>query len=149
MKGNALTRPKVGEEFLVQIRLRSTQLENVPQVAVVDLLPGGVEAVLELQPPADTSEGVDPAAAPGRRAGFSRLPIGLPEKSNWTPYHIDVRDDRIVLYGDVGRDARTFVYRVRATNAGVFQAPPPFAEGMYDRKIAGSGFAGKLEIVKP
>ena len=81
--------------------------------------------------------------------GFSRLPIGLPEKSNWTPYHIDVRDDRIVLYGDVGRDARTFVYRVRATNAGVFQAPPPFAEGMYDRKIAGSGLAGKLEIVKP
>jgi hypothetical protein len=149
LNGNALSRPKVGEEFLVQIRLRSTQLENVPQVAVVDLLPGGVEPVLELQPPADTSEGVDPAAAPGRRAGFSRLPIGLLEKSNWTPYHIDVRDDRIVLYGDVGRDARTFVYRVRATNAGVFQAPPPFAEGMYDRKIAGSGLAGKLEIVKP
>ena len=32
---------------------------------------------------------------------------------------------------------------------GVFQTPPPFAEGMYDRKIAGSGVAGKLEIVKP
>src|SRR6185295_7398644 len=72
MKGAPLTRAKVGEEFLVQIRLRSTQLDNVPQVAVVDLLPGGVEAVLELQPPADTSEGVDPAAAPGTRAGFSR-----------------------------------------------------------------------------
>ena len=149
MKGNALTRPKVGEEFLVQIRLRSTQLDSVPQIAVVDLLPGGVEAVLELQPPTDSSEGVDPAAAPGSRAGFSRLPIGLPDKSNWTPYHIDVREDRLVLYGDVGRDARTFVYRVRATNAGVFQTPPPFAEGMYDRKVVGSGLAGKLEIVKP
>jgi uncharacterized protein YfaS (alpha-2-macroglobulin family) len=77
------------------------------------------------------------------------LPIGLAEKSNWAPQHVDVRDDRLVLYGDVGRDARTFVYRVRATNAGVFQTPPPFAEGMYDRKIVGSGVAGKLEIVKP
>jgi uncharacterized protein YfaS (alpha-2-macroglobulin family) len=38
---------------------------------------------------------------------------------------------------------------VRATNAGVFQSPPAFAEGMYDRKIIGTGLAGKLEIVKP
>jgi uncharacterized protein YfaS (alpha-2-macroglobulin family) len=149
MKGNPLVRPKVGEEFLVQIRLRSTERESIPQLAVVDLLPGGVEAVLELQPPpADTSEGEDPAV-PRRRTGFAALPIGLADKSTWIPYHVDVRDDRLVLYGDVGRDARTFVYRVRATNAGIFQTPPPFAEGMYDRKIAGSGLAGKLEIVKP
>ena len=148
-KGNPLSRPKVGEEFLVQIRLRSTERESISQIAVVDLLPGGVEAVLELQPPSDTSEGVDPAAQPNRRTGFAALPIGLAEKSNWAPQHVDVRDDRLVLYGDVGRDARTFVYRVRATNAGVFQTPPPFAEGMYDRKIVGSGVAGKLEIVKP
>jgi uncharacterized protein YfaS (alpha-2-macroglobulin family) len=31
----------------------------------------------------------------------------------------------------------------------VFQAPPAFAEGMYNRKITGLGLAGKLEIVKP
>ena len=43
----------------------------------------------------------------------------------------------------------TFVYRVRATNAGVFQSPPAFAEGMYDRTVTGLGLAGKLEIVKP
>src|SRR5678815_5106173 len=63
MNGNVISQPKVGQEFLVQIRLRSTQLDEIQQVAVVDLLPGGVEPVLELQPPADTSEGVDPAAA--------------------------------------------------------------------------------------
>jgi uncharacterized protein YfaS (alpha-2-macroglobulin family) len=148
-KGAPLTRVKVGEEFFIQLRLRSTQLDAVPQLAVVDLLPGGVEAVLELQPPADTSEGEDPATTRGRTAGFGRLPIGLPEKSNWAPYHIDVREDRLVLYGDIGRDVRTFVYRVRATNAGVFQTPPAFAEGMYDRKIAGSSLGGTLEIVKP
>ena len=59
------------------------------------------------------------------------------------------REDRLVLYGDISKDAGTFVYRVRATNAGVFQAPPAFAEGLYDPKTAGIGLVGKLEIVKP
>ena len=54
-----------------------------------------------------------------------------------------------MLYGDATKDAGTFVYRVRATNAGTFQAPPAFAEGMYDRKVTGIGLSGKLEIVKP
>jgi len=149
LRGNPLDRPKVGEEFLVRLRLRATQRDRLYQIAVVDLLPGGVEPVLELQPPADTSNaGVDPAFG-ARRAGFSRLPVGLPDKSNWTPHHVDVRDDRVVLYGDATKDAATFVYRVRATNAGVFQAPPAFAEGMYNRTVTGLGVAGKLEIVKP
>ena len=149
VKGNPIAQPKVGEEFLVRLRLRATQRDRLFQIAVVDLLPGGIEPVLELQPPADTSNaGVDPAF--GRRpTSFSRLPIGLPDKSNWTPQHIDVRDDRVVLYGDSTKDAATFVYRVRATNAGVFQTPPAFAEGMYNRTVAGIGSAGKLEIVKP
>ena len=90
-----------------------------------------------------------PAAAPNRQTGAAALPIGLPDKSNWNPEHVDVRDDQIVLYGDVSRNQSTFVYRIRATNAGIFQAPPAFAEGMYNRKITGLGLAGKLEIVKP
>jgi hypothetical protein len=149
LKGDPLTKPKVGEEFLIRLRLRTTKRDRLSQIAVVDLLPGGTEAVLELQPPADTANaGVDPALA-GRRAGFGRLPVGLPDKSTWRPDHVDVRDDRLVLYGDATKDAATFVYRVRATNAGVFQAPPAFAEGMYNRTITGIGLAGKLEIVKP
>jgi uncharacterized protein YfaS (alpha-2-macroglobulin family) len=119
-------------------------------MALVDLLPGGTEAVLELRPPADSSTpGEDPARSRPSAARNSALPIGLPDKSNWTPQHIDVREDRLVLYGDISKDAGTFVYRVRATNAGVFQAPPAFAEGLYDPKTAGIGLVGKLEIVKP
>jgi uncharacterized protein YfaS (alpha-2-macroglobulin family) len=149
LQGNPLARARVGEEFLIRLRLRATQRDRLPQLAVVDLLPGGVEPVLELQPPADTADaGVDPAFR-SRRAGFSALPIGLPDKSTWTPDHVDVRDDRIVLYGNATKDAAAFVYRVRATTAGVFQAPPAFAEGMYNRTVTGLGLAGKLEVVKP
>ena len=124
--GNVVTKVKVGDDFLVRIRLRALKRTWVPQIAVVDLLPGGVEPSLS-----------------------SGLPIGLPDKSTWTPQFIDVREDRLVLYGDIGADARTFVYRVRATNAGIFQSPPAFAEGLYDPKTMGSSVAGKLEIVKP
>jgi uncharacterized protein YfaS (alpha-2-macroglobulin family) len=150
LRGNVVSKVKVGEDFLVRIRLRATKRNTVQQVAVVDLLPGGTEAVIELRATADSSApGADPAVARQQTAGFSGLAIGLPDKSNWAPQHADVRDDRLVLYGDVGRDAATFVYRARATNAGVFQAPPAFAEGMYDRKTTGASLLGKLEIVKP
>jgi uncharacterized protein YfaS (alpha-2-macroglobulin family) len=149
LKGNPITQAKVGDEFLVRLRLRATKRDRVEQIAVVDLLPGGTEAVLELRPPADsTTPGIDPAAS-RQATAVSVLPIGLPDKSNWTPQHIDVRDDRLVLYGDATKDTGTFVYRVRATNEGVFQAPPAFAEGMYDRKVTGLGLPGKLVIVKP
>ena len=147
--GNPLTRAVVGQDFLVRIRLRATEHDRVPQVAVVDLLPGGLEPVTELQLPADTSSaGVDPAVM-RRRTAFATLPVGVAERSDWNPSHVDVREDRIILYGEVTRNASTFTYRVRPTNAGTFQTPPAFAEGMYNRTITGLSLAGKLEVVKP
>jgi alpha-2-macroglobulin len=150
LNGNSVAKVKVGEEFLVRLRLRAGKRDRVPQIAVVDLLPGGTEAVLELRPSADSgTPDADPAASRQGAGRYSGLAIGLPDKSNWAPQHVDVRDDRLVLYGDIGKDSGTFVYRVRATNAGVYQAPPAFAEGLYDPKTAGISVAGKLEIVKP
>ena len=147
--GNPLARATVGQDFLVRLRLRATDRDRVPQIAVVDLLPGGLEPVTELQLPTDTSTaGVDPALM-RRRAAVAALPVGVAERSDWIPHHIDVREDRVVMYGEVAREAKTFTYRVRATNAGTFQVPPAFAEGMYNRTITGLSLAGKLEIVKP
>ena len=121
-RGNVVTSVKVGDEFLVRLRLRAANRERVSQIAVVDLLPGGVEPTLDRQP------------GPG---------------STWSPQFVDVRDDRVVFYGDATKDAATYVYKVRANNAGVFQTPPAFAEGMYNRQITGMSQASKLEIVKP
>jgi len=150
MNGNPITRATVGQELLVRLRLRTTGRDYLPQVAVVDLLPAGVEPVVELRPAADSSaNGVDPALARNRATGGAALPIGIPARSNWRAMHVDVRDDRVLLYGDVTKDAGTFVYRVRATSAGTFQVPPAFAEGMYNRTVTGLSPAGKLEIVKP
>jgi len=122
MKGAVTGKVQVGEEFWVRLRVRSVTRDRVDQIAVVDLLPGGVEPTLDRQ------------TGPG---------------SNWTPNYIDKRDDRVVLYGDASRDAATYVYKVRATNAGIFQSPPAYAEGMYNRQINGMSQGGRLEIVKP
>ena len=78
-----------------------------------------------------------------------QAPIGETELSNWQPDYVDVRDDRVVLYGTALRDVGTFVYRVRATNAGTFNTPPAYAEGMYETTLQGRGNVGQLEITKP
>jgi uncharacterized protein YfaS (alpha-2-macroglobulin family) len=148
-RGNVLTRVTVGQEFFVRLRLRALDRDAYRQIAVVDVLPGGVEPVLEVQAQANSSTpGEDPAMR--RQANSARvLPIGVPGKSDWSPQHVDVRDDRVVLYGDANRNIGTFLYRVRANNAGTYQVPPAFAEGMYDRRIVALGRTSMLEVVKP
>lgn len=46
LTGKPLEKVKVGEEFLVRLRLRAVDKDYIDQVAVVDLLPGGVEPVI-------------------------------------------------------------------------------------------------------
>ena len=40
--GNVLSRVTVGQEFFVRLRVRSINRDQEPQIAVVDMLPGGV-----------------------------------------------------------------------------------------------------------
>jgi uncharacterized protein YfaS (alpha-2-macroglobulin family) len=149
-KGNLLTRVTVGQEFFVRLRVRSINRDRQPQIAIVDVLPGGVEPVLELQPAADSSTPAgDPALQLQQSGRFGALPLGVAGKSDWMPQHLDVRDDRVILYGDAGSTAGTFVYRVRANNAGTFQVPPPFAEGMYNRTVFALGKGATLEVIQP
>ncbi|WP_437881692.1 alpha-2-macroglobulin family protein [Pseudomonas sp. LRF_L74] len=150
LDGKPLNSVKVGEEFLVRLRLRAKDYDQVQQVAVVDLLPGGTEPVYNQPAPVTSSEDGDEEDS-GESEEEARWlpPIGEFDKSTWRPQFADVRDDRVVLYGTVLRDAATFVYRVRATNAGSFGTPPAYAEGMYDTTQQARGKAGRLEIVKP
>jgi uncharacterized protein YfaS (alpha-2-macroglobulin family) len=157
IKGEPVSTVAVGDEFLVRLRLRATDRDQVQQVAVVDLLPGGVEPVYNLPPEPEAasteeSEGDDSEyveTADGEEADTWQAPIGETELSNWQPDYVDVRDDRVVLYGTALRDVGTFVYRVRATNAGTFNTPPAYAEGMYETTLQGRGKVGQLEITKP
>lgn len=140
LSGKAISKVKMGEEFLVRLRLRADEASS--QMAIVELLPGGVEIVPAAA--AETSENMEE----GAENPAWQSPVGE-KQSNWRPDYLDLREDRMVLYGTIGKDAATFVYRLRATHTGVFQTPAPFAEGMYRPKLQGRGVAGKLEITKP
>ncbi|MBI5597062.1 MAG: alpha-2-macroglobulin family protein [Elusimicrobia bacterium] len=127
--GRPLDSFALGQEFLVHLRLRALG-EPRSDLAVVDLLPGGTELVL------------DPEAGPGaaeRLAGPG---------TSWSPQYADAREDRLVLYGAAGLDAAEFVYRLRATAAGDFAVPPPFAESMYDRSVTALGLPGRLRVAR-
>lgn len=139
LNGKPLQALKVGDEFLVRLRLRAVEPERVEQLAVVDLLPGGVEPVYNNPLPDEN----------GELPEGSHSPLGNQPDSDWRPHSVDVREDRVVLYGNVSRSAATFVYRARATNAGRFGTPPPYAEGMYERSLQARGASGQLEILEP
>jgi len=130
----------------VRLRVRAIDREQAAAIAVVDLLPGGVEPVINRVPAAADAESDEEGSDAGNND--AALPLGEPD-STWHPQNADLRDDRLVLYGSLYRNAQTFIYRVRATNTGKFNIPAPYAEGMYDRTQYAVGKAGVLEIAKP
>lgn len=109
----------LGGELTVHVKVRTINRESVSHVAVVDLLPGGFEVVPE-------------SITPGRE-GY------------WIE-QVDVREDRVVFFGNVHPDLKEFIYRIRATNKGTYTTPPAFAESMYNRKIRANGLAGALAV---
>ena len=167
LEGKPLATPaqvKVGEEFLVQLRVRAMERNSVEQIALIALLPGGVEPVIQraavvdpAQPNEEQSnedqsnEEESYESGDGSEESNSRWqsPAGDYSRSTWYPEFVDVRDDRLVLYGTLSRDVQTFVFRVRAINAGKFQGPPPYAEAMYEPTLQARGKGSALEISQP
>lgn len=165
-KGKAVDNVSTGDEIDVHVRVRATKDDSVADIAIVDLLPGGFEPVLDTSPPADTAsapssdeagsgsgsvsgEGEEGDAADGEGDDTPawRSPIGNPE-STWKPEYADVREDRVVVYGYASRDVQEFVYRIKATNAGKFVIPPALVESLYDRGVQARAPGGGMITVE-
>ena len=150
-KGNPLSRVDGRRGVLRPAARARDDRDRQPQIAIVDLLPGGVEPVLELQAPADSSTPGDGSgdAAAARRAR-ARCRSACPDKSDWTPSHVDVREDRLILYGDAGKNAG----HVRLSRAREQRRHVPGAAGVrrgdvqpHGRRRSSRG--ATLEVVKP
>jgi uncharacterized protein YfaS (alpha-2-macroglobulin family) len=144
--GSALSAATLGQEITVRLRLRALGGSVVSSLAVVDLLPGGFEPVTQMPPPppdsGDTGE-------EDREDGDSAPPVAglaLPG-STLQPEHVEQREDRIVLYTSAGPRIVEFLYKIRPSNPGTFNIPPPYAESMYERTIYSQGGpAGVIEV---
>jgi uncharacterized repeat protein (TIGR01451 family) len=118
---NLTTTAKLGEELTVVVRVRSTDDQNLENVAIEDLLPGGFEIV---------EESVHTGAC-----------------HDWDGIeYTDVREDRLLAFGSVSGHETEIKYRIKATNRGTYAVPPVQAEAMYHLKIRARGVSGSLTV---
>lgn len=176
-EGKVIQTAKVGDEIEVHIKLRTIDTADYANVAIVDLLPGGFDVVMSKPAPAQSvqpsqsptneygegdegcedcgSEDAGESDQPNEQVetstnrGFSMWvsPIGS-EKSTFMPEYVDIREDRVVIYGDAMKDMKEFVYTIKATNVGTFVVPPAFSEDMYDRTVQARSMAGTFTVTK-
>ncbi len=106
--GSKITDLKKGDEVLVRISYRTTGTNPLYNIAIIDMQPACLEADIQ----------------------SVRSSSGIRQMD-----YVDVREDRIVLYGNFSKDLQTFEYKARVINSGSFTVPPSYAESMYNPEI--------------
>ena len=117
--GDEITTFEQGKELTVRLKIRALDGKSVSNVAVVDLLPGGFEVLRDSVP----------------RTAY-----------NWRADYVDVREDRVVFYGDFDTTVRELSYKVKLTAAGKVVIPPASAGSMYDRGVRAVSKAGEFTV---
>ncbi|HMY47637.1 MAG TPA: hypothetical protein PKX74_19325, partial [Leptospiraceae bacterium] len=74
--------------------------------------------------------------------------VGIPgfKPALMEPDHVEMREDRIVLFTRATSRASEYTYRLRAVSAGKFVVPPLFAEAMYQKSTRALTGEGQFEI---
>ena len=135
-KGRPTAEVRLGDEVTVRVRVRSLGQGRIDNVALVDMLPGGLEPVL--QAASDEEDEGEQDAPPWKK----RLAVS----GSWELQYADIREDRVVFYGSVGQDLQEISYKARATNVGDYTVPPAYGEAMYERRIFSRSAAGRLRV---
>jgi uncharacterized protein YfaS (alpha-2-macroglobulin family) len=107
--GKPVTSIKVGDVITVKLNFRSLTSREYRDVAIVDLCPAGLETEIDS--------------------------VRQAERNTWAADYVDIREDRIVIYGTINNRIASFSYRARAINAGSFTTPALFAEALYDKSV--------------
>jgi uncharacterized protein YfaS (alpha-2-macroglobulin family) len=130
---------KIGEEVTVKLSFRAVNRNYIPNVALVDLLPGGFEPVLN---PVDSPAVQQAPDAKKKSAWVNRLG----NVGGWNVEYADVREERVVLYGTVTNQLSEYRYRIRTTNTGTFVVPPAYGESLYERDVQARSLPGAITV---
>lgn len=146
----------LGGELTVHLKIRTLEQGELQNVAIVDLLPGGFEVVRDsIRSAAGSGPGLrqeenegGEEEEPGQdaRQTTSSAAAGA---ASFSPDYVDVREDRVVIFGRVAASAQEFTYRIKAINQGVYAVPPVFGESMYDRAVQARGLGAKISVEQP
>jgi uncharacterized protein YfaS (alpha-2-macroglobulin family) len=96
--------------IVVKVSIQTTDGSSVPNVAITDLLPAGLEI--------ENTRLVQTASLPWI-------------KDATTPDYVDIKDDRIHIFCEANATTKTFYYMTRAVSIGSFQMGALSAEAMY------------------
>jgi uncharacterized protein YfaS (alpha-2-macroglobulin family) len=122
---------ELGDLVFVLDTVRNTSGDRLQNLALVDRLPAG----FEIENP---------------RLGRGRSVSWYDSDAQWDAEHLEVRDDRIELFGALDPGATvTVLFAVRAVTAGSFTLPPVEVEAMYDPAIWAREAGGKVTIDGP
>ena len=116
---NPINKINIGEEITVHIKIRAIDGKTHYNTAIVDMLPGGFDVVLE---------------------------ASRQNQGDFNPSYVDLREDRVLLFGAVSESAQEFIYKIKAGSKGTYVVPPTFAEGMYDRSVRALGKANQMTV---
>ncbi|MBL7716845.1 MAG: alpha-2-macroglobulin family protein [Bdellovibrionales bacterium] len=170
--GSRVSKAKMGETYTAHLRLRGID-QDLSDLVAVARFPAGFQVVLSgtgANAPAvgGSESGSEPEYSPavegegeGRyEEGASyRMPGGLgifgiasayadePQFQSFSPVYTDSREDRLILYGSVGRVIEEFTYQLKAVSSGSFQFPASTVEHMYRREVYGRTEATKIEVL--
>ncbi|HEX9627081.1 MAG TPA: alpha-2-macroglobulin [Acidiferrobacterales bacterium] len=154
-RGEVVDNAALGGELTVHLKIRSIEEGGLANVAVVDLLPGGFEVVRDsirgsARPASPTRHERDDAEAEAvADAPDSTHAGGKPGAVAFRPDYVDIREDRVVVFGHVSREASEFSYRIKAVNQGRYAVPPVFGESMYDRGVQARGLGASMTVGAP
>jgi alpha-2-macroglobulin len=124
-KGNKVDSLVLGKEYQVRLRIRALDGTSATSVALVDLLPACLEPQTDVM-----------------RTGGNLSDTSNPFETDY----VDIREDRIVLYGQASEGLKEYIYPVKAISTGTFTVPPLFAEAMYDQSVWALQKSGSLVV---
>ncbi len=120
---------KSGERVLVRIRL-SGIAQATPHLVLDERLPAGLEPLpLALQLALENHSGFPGVATRDR------------------PQHLEVRDDRVLIFPQAISGSAEFYILTQAVSAGNFQVPATAAQHMYDPAVEARGEARGLWVL--
>ena len=107
-KSMDITKVRQGSEITAQVTVTNTSIDDVNNIALSKIFPGGWEIV---------------------NTSFTDLGGGASGNARYT----DIRDDRVNFYFDLGaKKSKTFVVKLNASYLGTYYLPGTQVEAMYD-----------------
>ena len=129
--GSSGVEPELGDLVYSVLHVTNGSSERVSHVALVDRFAAG----LEVENP---------------RLGGATRPEWLSTGTEWEVEHMNVRDDRVEVFGSLGPgETVSFAYALRAVTAGSFTAPSAEVEAMYDPRLRALSPSASVEVRGP